>query len=178
MSDSEYAVRPNKSQQKRELKVLNKLGKELIELPAAKLSKIPLSEKMREAVDDGKRFSRGALQRQLRRIATLMLSEDVAEIELALQKLKQPTAQQNREFKQLEAWRDQLVAGNESVITELFEKFTNVDSQHLRQLARNAQREQQQNKTPKSARLIFKYLSSLDQKNDDQAELDPDNNHY
>lgn len=172
MSDSEYAVRPNKSQQKREIKILNKLGKELIALPASTLAKMPLSEPIREAINDGKRFSKGALQRQLRRIVSLMLKEDISEIELALQKLKQPTVQQNKKFKQLEAWRDQLVVGDESVIAELFDTFIDVDSQHLRQLARNAKREQQHNKPPKSARLIFKYLSSLEQKNDDQTESD------
>jgi len=161
MSDSDYAIRPNKTQLKREIKVLNQLGKELIALPDGSLSKVPLSDTMRAAIMDGKRFTRGALQRQLRRIATLMQHEDINAIQLELTRQKQPSKQQTAAFHQLEQWRDRLIAGDEKLLTELIDQFPVIDRQHIRQLVRNAALEHKREKPPKSARLLFKYLSEI-----------------
>lgn len=161
MSDSDYAIRPNKTQIKREIRVLNLLGKELIELPHAQLEKIPLSDAMREAIADGKRFKRGALQRQLRRIASLMQHEDVAAIQQELARQKQPSKQQTAEFHQLEQWRDRLVAGDEQLLTELIDQFALIDRQRIRQLTRNARAEAAAQKPPKSARSLFRYLAEI-----------------
>ena len=83
-----YAIRPNKTQIKREIKVLNQLAKELIELPESALKKIPLSDNMRLAIKDGQRFTRGAYQRQLRRIVKLMDAEDLDAIKMEIARLK------------------------------------------------------------------------------------------
>ena len=161
MSDSEYAIRPNKTQLKREIKVLNDLGKELIALPPSSLKKVPLSDHMREAIEDGRRFSRGALQRQLRRIASLMQEEDVEAIKLELMRQKQPSKQQTAEFHQLEQWRDRLIDGDDSLLADLIDQFPSIDRQHIRQLVRNAAMEKKKEKPPKSARALFRYLSEL-----------------
>ena len=171
MSDSEYAVRPNKTQLKREIKILNDLGKELIALPEGALKKVPLSDQMREAIKDGKRFTRGALQRQLRRIVSLMQHEDVEAIQQELARQKQPSKQQTAEFHQLEQWRDRLIDGDEKLLTDLINQFPVIDRQHIRQLVRNAAIERKKEKTPKSARLLFKYLSEL-KKSSSQSETD------
>ncbi len=172
MSDSDYAIRPNKTQLKREVKVLNGLGKELIALPESALKKVPLSEQMREAVADGKRFSRGALQRQLRRITTMMANEDIEAIQLELTRQKQPNKQQTAEFHQLEQWRDRLIDGDEKLLTDLIDQFPLIDRQFIRQLVRNAALEKKKEKPPKSARALFKYLAELKKNttpDDDQA---------
>jgi ribosome-associated protein len=161
MTESEYAVRPNKTQLKKEIKALNHLGQELIALPPSALKKVPLSDNMRQAIDDGKRFQRGALQRQLRRIASLMQTEDVEAIQLELARQKQPSKQQTAELHQLEQWRDRLIAGDESLLTKLIDQFPMIDRQYIRQLVRNAAAELKRNTTPKSARLLFKYLSEI-----------------
>jgi ribosome-associated protein len=51
--------------------------------------------------------------------------------------------------------------GNQELISELADKFENFERQHVNQLIRNAKKEQTNNKAPKSARLLFKYLSEL-----------------
>lgn len=163
MKESEYAIRPNKTQLKREIKVLNQLGKELIALPDGALKKVPLSDAMREAIADGKRFSRGALQRQLRRIAGLMQHEDVEAIQQELARQKQPSKQQTAEFHQLEQWRDRLIDGDEQLFTDLIDQYPNFDRQRVRQLLRNVAAEKKRNKPPKSARSLFRYLSDLRQ---------------
>ncbi|HEX5055660.1 MAG TPA: ribosome biogenesis factor YjgA [Gammaproteobacteria bacterium] len=151
----------SKTQIKLEVLELKDLGKELVGLPEKALRKLPLSESFLDAILDARRFSRGALQRQLRYIAGLAPNEDVAAIRKALDELRQPHFRQVREFQQLEQWRDRLLAGDEALLSELAERFAQLDRQHLRQLARNALREREQNKPPKSARALFQYLSEL-----------------
>jgi len=160
-SNSDYAVRPNKTQIKREIKVLNELAKELISMPDSAVKKVPLTENMRLAIADGKRFSRGALQRQLRRIVKLMEFEDLDAINMEITRQKQPSKQQTAELHQLEQWRDRLIDGDEKLLTELIDQFPVIDRQQIRQLVRNAGTEQKRNKPPKSARLLFKYLSEI-----------------
>ena len=161
MSESDYAIRPNKSQIKREIKVLNRLGKELIDLEIGALNKIPLSSTMHQAILDGKRFSRGALQRQLRRIASLMQHEDVDAIKFELARQKQPNKKHIAEMHQLEQWRDRLIDGDDKLLTDLIDQYPVIERQHIRQLVRNANKEKANNKPPKSYRLLFKYLSEI-----------------
>jgi len=174
MSDKEYAVRPNKTQIKREIRMLNDLGKELIALPDAALKKVPLSDVMTQAIYDGRRFQRGALQRQLRRIANLMQHEDIDAIQLELTRQKQPSKQQTAELHQLEDWRDRLIKGDDTLLTELIDQFPDIDRQHINQLVRNAKLELKQAKPPKSSRRLFKYLSEvkINAKKDAEAAVD------
>lgn len=155
-----YKVRPNKTQLKREMKVLHDLGRELIELPASKFADIPLSERMYDAIFSGKKMQKAALQRHLRFISSIMHEEDVAGIQLQLKLLAQPVQKANDEFHQLEEWRDQLIAGDNELINTLVGNL-NADRQHLRQLVRNATKEAQLNNPPKSSRLLFQYLKEL-----------------
>ncbi|MBL4673688.1 MAG: DUF615 domain-containing protein [Arenicella sp.] len=171
MSEKEYAIRPNKTELKREIKVLNQLGKELIEMPASALKKVPLTDEMRQAVKDGQRFRRGAYQRQLRRIASLMAYEDVEAIQSEIDRQKQPSKQQTAELHQLEQWRDRLISGDDKLLTELIDQFPVINRQHIRQLVRNAAQEQTHDKPPKSARLLFKYLSEIKRTTPDDQEL-------
>lgn len=130
-------------------------------MPESAVKKISLSDNMRRALADARRFSRGPLQRQLRLIAKLMPSEDLTAIQLELQRLKQPSKQQAAEFHQLEQWRDRLINGDENLLTDLIDQFENIDRQRIRQLVRNAGVEKKRNKAPKSARALFKYLAEL-----------------
>lgn len=161
MSDAEYALRPNKTQLKREIKALNKLGQELVQLSPAQLDEIPLGDTIREAIIEARRLQRGALQRQYRRIASLMQEQDTDAIRLELSRQQQPSRQQTEQLHQLEAWRDGLIADNPDVIAELMQQFPEIDRQYLMQLARNARAEAERQKPPRSARQLFQYLSKL-----------------
>jgi len=155
-----YSERPNKTALKREMKVLHDLGRQLVELAQTKLETIPLSERMYDAVASGKKMKKSALQRQLRFISSIMVEEDIEAIQLQLKLLAKPIQQANDEFHQLEQWRDQLIAGDNELSNTLVNELQ-ADRQHLRQLIRNATKEAQQNKPPKSSRLLFKYLKEL-----------------
>lgn len=160
-SDREYAERPNKTQLKLVKQHHHNLGKQLVELANSKLEKIPVSDRLREAVLEGKRFQKGALKRQLKFISSLMDDEDVDAIEAELKRQNLPDKQAVEQFHQLEQWRDGLIAGNKQLMNELFQQFNHIDRQHLNQLIRNAIKEAKQNKPPKSSRALFQYLKTL-----------------
>jgi len=151
----------SKSQIKRDLHDLKILGKSLINLPEKKLVHIPVSDKLREAIVSARTMTHGALARQLKFIGSLMQDEDDISIRGALEKADQPHKEEVKKFHQLEQWRDNLLRGDQELLNELVEKFDNFERQHVNQLIRNAKKEQKLNKPSKSARLLFKYLTEL-----------------
>ena len=153
----------SKSQIKREYKALQALGQQLVALSEKQLINIPLTDAMRDHIVTAKKLKHGVLNRQLRLIGRRMVEEDVDAIRHALEKLKQPHRQAVRSFHRLEQWRDDLLRGDAQTFAELVEKFDDLDRQYVNQLIRNANREQQLQKPPKSARLLFQYLETLSQ---------------
>ena len=151
----------SKSQIKREMHELQALGKQLVELSPKQLVDIPISDKIRDAIVIARTLKHGAIRRQLQYIGSLMPKEDEASIRTVLHKLQQPYKNEVKAFHQFEQWRDQLLLGDQELLNELAIKFVNFDRQHVRQLIRNAKKEQEKNKPPKSARLIFKYLTKM-----------------
>jgi ribosome-associated protein len=151
---------PSKSHIKRELHALQNLGGELVQLSDGWLAKLPLSDELLKAVKEAQRLKKGALKRQLQFIGKLMRSADADAIQTGLDNLRQPQREDVARFHQLEAWRDALVAGDEEMLTVIIDELPGIDSQHLRQLMRNAIRERDQNKPPKTARQLFQYLKT------------------
>jgi ribosome-associated protein len=155
---TEFEEEKSKSQIKRELQALKDLGRELIALPIKDLERIELSEKLLDAVIAAKTMSHGALKRQVGFIGNIIANDDYDVIEQGLSKLKQVHHGEVKQFHQLEQWRDELLQGNDEVMTILHQQFEDFDGQHVRQLVRNAKKETEKDKPPKSARLLFKYL--------------------
>lgn len=156
----------SKSQVKRELSELKDLGRELMSLPVKDLSKLGLDESLFEAIVKAQNMSHGALKRQTGFIGGLIAKLDSEQIQLNLAKLKQLHHGEVKQFHQLEQWRDELLAGNNDIMTVLHNQFSDFDSQYVRQLVRNAVKESSQNKAPKSSRLLFKYLQQCQQSNE------------
>lgn len=149
----------SKSQIKREMHELQALGKQLVELGPKQLVDIPISDKIRDAIVAARSLKHGAVRRQLQYIGSLMLKEDEASIRKALNEIQQPHKDEVNAFHEVEQWRDQLLQGDHVLLDDLVNKFVYFDRQHIRQLIRNAKKEQEQNRPPKSARLLFKYLT-------------------
>jgi ribosome-associated protein len=160
--DDEEIIYVSKSQLKRESHALQELGEELVELSASKLAKIPLPDELAEAIDLARKIKqRGGRKRQLQYIGKLMRKIDAEPIQQAMDALKNDSAKETARQHKLEQWRDRLVAEGDKALAELLDELPDADRQHLRQLVRNAQREAKQNKPPKSAREIFRYLRDL-----------------
>lgn len=153
----------SKSQIKREMQALRDLGKELVDLPVSVLKKIDLSEAVYEAVMLAQGLKREALRRQLQHIGKLLREEDEVAIRQALAQIAQPQRNEVRAFHEIERWRDKLISGDDQVINQLVEQFPTAERQQLRTLVRNARKESELDKPPKSSRLLFKYLKELQQ---------------
>lgn len=156
----------SRSQVKREFRALKALGIQLAGLSKGQLRAVPLSEATRDAVLAAKGMTRTALQRQYRHLSSLLAEEDVAAIQDALTGQLRPHAEQVAALHELERWRDRLLSADECPIAEFVERYPECDRTHLRQLVRNAKKERDLDRPPKSARQLFRYLRQLSEQQD------------
>lgn len=158
-----YAERPNKSQIKRDIAEIFRLAEEICALKEGQLEQLELPEDIFQQVKMAAAMPpKGAKKRQLKYITAQLRKIDLTAIQQRLDGLKNQSAQSVREHHQAEDWREKILSeqGHEQV-TRFLEKFPEADSQYIRQLQRNAVREQNTGKTPKSARLLYRYLKTF-----------------
>jgi ribosome-associated protein len=137
------------------------IGKKLIELPKDRLLKLALPEALFEAVLEAKRITaNGATRRQLQYIGRLMREIDNTPIVDQLQRWEGKHNEESAKFHTLERWRTRLLSDDKAV-SEFLIAFPNADSQQLRALIRNAQREEATQKPPKSSRELFKLIREI-----------------
>ncbi len=147
---------------KKEATALQKMGEKLVTLSDDQLSHMELPTMLINAIQAVRTIkSHGARRRQMQYIGTLMRNVDVEPIEQALLEIEQGAYRQAKAFHRVEAWRDKLVAGDDTVIDEILEIFPDADRQRLGQLVRSARKEKDKNAPPKSARHLFRYLKEL-----------------
>ncbi|MBD1389879.1 ribosome-associated protein [Neiella sp. HB171785] len=153
----------SKTQRKQESEALQKLGRQLTEMGDQLLLKLPLDESLLEAIQLAKRIrnKREGYRRQIQYIGKLMRQRDCDDIIKAIALIEAKKQQDNQAFHQLENTRDAIIAEGDSAIQQFIDDYPQADRQRLRQLSRGAQREQKQNKPPKSARELFKYLREI-----------------
>jgi len=168
--EADLDLRPSKSQKKRESTALQDLGAELVGLSRDQLKKMDLPDNLRTAVRDCQRFtSHGAIARQMQYIGKLMRSIDPAPIHAVLDEIKGISAAANARQHALENWRTRLLA-DEAVLGEIAHDYPGTDITHLRQLRRNALKEQEHHKPPRAYREIFRVLRELTQEATDDAD--------
>tara|TARA_R110001592_G_scaffold363352_2_gene684857 strand:- start:132074 stop:132589 length:516 start_codon:yes stop_codon:yes gene_type:complete len=149
----------SKSALKREMTELQKIGEELVNLPSAKLAKIPMPELLEDAVRLARRLkNREGKRRQMQYIGKIMRTVDSTAIQQQLESFHHQSQSFRQELHRLEQWRDRLVEEGDLAISELLLKSPELDRQHLRQLIRQANKEASQNKPPAASRKIFQYL--------------------
>jgi ribosome-associated protein len=153
---------PSKTRRKQAMLALQDLGGDLVELSPAQLKRIELPEDILAAVREYQRIpSHGARSRQLQYIGKLMRSADEAPIRAGLALLRGESAGEAARLHRLERLREKLLA-DEATLTEIAATWPGADLQHLRQLRRNALKEQEASKPPKNFRAIFQVLQQLD----------------
>lgn len=154
--------RPSKSERKRESHALREMGERLTQLRKEQLARIPLSEPLREAVEEARHIRQpGARKRQLQFIGKLMRTVDAEPIREALEEMDLNSARGVARLHQAERWRERLLEEGDAALSALLEEHPGADRQQLRQLTRNAVREQRENRPPQSARALFRYLREL-----------------
>lgn len=151
--------KPSKSQRKREMHALQELGASLVGLSPERLARMDLPEELRGAILDAHKTTKHeALRRQIQYIGRLMRDVDAAPIREALAELNGTSQAQTALHHRLERLRDRLLE-DESVLDEII--IAAEDRQRLRQLRRNALKEQQAGKPPRSYRELFRLLRDL-----------------
>ena len=157
-----YAVRPNKTQIKKDMAVLFALSEEMSELPATQLKCLELPENIHKAVVEVSGMPhKGARKRLLKFVTGQLHKIDVEPILEKLARMKNKSAHAVREHHIAERWRDKLIAEGSNALTELLNEQPQADRQQLRQLLRNAQKEVEAAKPPKSSRVLYRYLKDL-----------------
>ena len=150
---------PSKTRLKKDADALQQLGVDLLDLSEADWTKLALPDALTDALRDAKRIhSRSALKRQRQFIGRLMRDIDPEPIHQHFEQLRQKTRQQVQAHHTLEQWRDRMIEEADTAIEEYLQENSGADRQHLRQLVRQARKERDQNKPPKSARALFRYL--------------------
>ncbi len=135
---------PSKSQLKREDHALHALGAALLELPETQLAEIRMSERLRDAFADYRRFpTMEARRRQLQYISKLLRSENADPLQEAIDAHRRLRARDAQALHDAEQWRDRLLAGDEGWQAWVA-AYPAGDTRALRGLITNARREMAQ----------------------------------
>ncbi len=149
----------SKSQRKRDSLELRALGAELGKLSDHQLDSLALPPELKDALLVMKSIKqRGALKRQLKFIGGLMRELDVVPIRESFARIKMQSGHAVRQHHNIERWRDRLIDEGDTALGVLMAEVADMEHQKVRQLIRNAQLERDQEKSPKSARALYRYL--------------------
>ena len=159
--DQEEIIWVSKSEIKRDAEDLKQLGEKLVNLTKANLTKVPLDDSLKDAIELAQRLQKEARRRQLQYIGKLLRSIDTEPIREALEKIENKHNQQQAMLHKLEILRDELVAKGDVALTDLLNEHPSADRQQLRNLVRAAQKEKEQNKPSKAYREIYQILKTL-----------------
>jgi ribosome-associated protein len=159
--------RPSKSELKRQMSELQKLGEQLVAEPRDRVKRVPMPDPVKDAIlmcqtitnHEGRR-------RQLQYVGKMMRTLEEEEVEVirrTIDSWKGASKSETAALHALERRREKLLA-DDKALTVLLEENPELDAQHLRTLIRNARREQAENKPPKAYREIFQILKDLAKK--------------
>ena len=152
----------SKTQKKKDAESLQVLGEKLVKLSVEQINDIDLPAEVLKAVEFAKSVSsHGARRRQMQFIGALMREIDPEPVMEAINNIEQGNYKKAAEFKKIEKWRDELIAGNNKLMEEILNKYPDVDRQQLTQLVRNALKEKEHGKPPGASRGLFRYLKEI-----------------
>lgn len=161
---SEKPVLASKSQRRREALELKSLAVQLIKLSQARLDRVPLDDDVRAAVMDARQInSNVARKRQMQYVAKLLRRMDSGAILNALDDFENEARKLTGRQHRSEAWRDFLLGSRDAAVGSLVRQRSDADTQAIRQLIRNADRELESGKPPAAARALFRLLRDMDE---------------
>lgn len=135
---------PSKTQLKKAMLELQDLGAALLQLPEATLAGLPMEDRLRDALRELRRLTNhGARKRQLQFVGKLMRDEDVAPYRRALAEMQAGKARDLLALKEIERWRERLLADDEALAAWAKDHPAS-DTPQFRALVRNARRERVQ----------------------------------
>lgn len=175
--EQEYE-RPSKSELKRQMTVLQKLGEELVNEARDRVKRVPMPEDVRDAILECQQIKdHEGRRRQLQYVGKKMRTldeEEVAAIQRTIDSWKGLSKADTANMHAMERRRDKLLS-DDKALTVLLSENPELDVQHLRTLIRNARKEQAENKPPKAYREIFQILKDIaKKKNSGKKDADED----
>ncbi|HEY0488398.1 MAG TPA: ribosome biogenesis factor YjgA [Telluria sp.] len=174
--EQEYE-RPSKSELKRQMSELQKLGEELVAEPRDRVKRVPMPEDVKDAIlmcqtitnHEGRRRQMQFVGKKMRTLD----EEELAVIRRTIDSWKGMSKSDTAFLHAMERRRDKLLA-DDNALTVLMAEHPELDVQQLRTLIRNARKEQAENKPPKAYREIFQILKDLSKKSAAPATDDDD----
>ncbi|MBF6056862.1 MULTISPECIES: ribosome biogenesis factor YjgA [Thiomicrorhabdus] len=155
----------SRTQIKKAAQAVTDLGEQISQMTESEIKKMNLPKAFTDAVLMLKTMDRGPALKRQRLFIGKMLRQDedlIVEIKEKLAEIEIRRKQQNAHFHKLEMWRDRMLESGDDAISEFMQLFPHADRQQLRQWVRNAVKEAETQKPPKSARELFKYLRALE----------------
>lgn len=151
----------SKSQRKRDMTALQKLGATLVALKLSQIEQLNLPEALLDAVMEARRLTKHeAIRRQMQFIGRVMRSVDAAPIQAQIDAWNGVNDQETAKQHQLERWRDRLVE-DDAALAEFIAQFPACDAQPLRTLIRNTRKERALNKPLANYRALFRMLREI-----------------
>ena len=155
--------RPSKSQLKRDMTALQKLGEDLLALPESRWPPLALPEILSDALRHAKKITNfEGKRRQIQYIGKLMRKIDPEPVREAVAAYKLGHAQDSLRLHQSERWRERLLAGDEA-LQEFLNEHADVDIQQLRNLVRAARKDaanEPENRSGRAFRELFQFIKS------------------
>ena len=152
----------SRSEKKRRVEALQKLGAQLVDLAPAQLDAIALPAELQAAVREAQRISsHEARRRQLQYIGKIMRSIDPEPVREALAQLAGQSAAARARQQRLERWRTRLI-DDDVALTEFANAHPGADLQAIRTLIRSARKEIAEQKPPRAQRELFRILRELE----------------
>ena len=133
-----------KTDLKREMDALQKLGKDLMELRSDLFKRLPLTDQLVDALAEAKRITNfEGKRRQMQYVGKLMRKLDATQlsaVKAALNEQRSGSANEKMALHVAEQWRDRLIA-EETALAIWLEHFPETDVQQLRSLIRQARKD-------------------------------------
>lgn len=151
----------SRSQKRREALDVLDLAKQVTNLPAAKIKELEFDEVLLDAIIRANKITAHVARKREVQFVAKLLRRDEEACEVLRDRFDQSDEAKAIEaatHQRLERWRDRLLAEGNQALTELLDAHPNIDAQHIRQLIRQANREAEKNKPPKSSRALFQLL--------------------
>ena len=156
---------PSKSQKKRDMTALQKLGEELVSYPAERIARVEMPDALREALDEARRIrDHEGRRRQMQYIGRLMRDVDVVPIRTAIDAWAGASRDEAAALHALERWRERLLE-DDAALTAFATEHTAALSpdtlQRLRNGIRLARKERSEGRPPKHFRELFKLVRTV-----------------
>lgn len=161
-SDPQQPDSESKSQRKKDMLAIQKIGESLIQLTEDQLATLDLPDSLLLAIQHMKSLtSNEAKRRQLQYIGKIMRQLDVEPIKQALKYKAYVHEKSTEEFHHIEEWRTKLLVHGDDALNTCLTDYPKADRQQLRQLIRNALQDRKNNKNTGAEKALFKYLRSI-----------------